>query len=399
MITDYSLPVKSKWLGLFLLCLPQICLAANAFNVVFNEIAWMGTISSANNEWLELYNNTDTDIDMNGWKIIADDNTPNIALNGIIPGRSFYLLERTDDQTIPEIAANQIYAGALENNGENLKLIDQNNNLIDKVVAADGWPAGDNSTKQTMARKDAMTNGETPSAWQTSQNPGGTPGKENTSAPTNPSTLQTTLPATTSPEIVFNELLPSPAGPDETEEWIELFNQNGFSVILEHWQITDFFGKTKKYSFPDKTTINGLGYLVVARPESGITLNNQEDKLSLIDETGRVIDTAQYLTAPRNQSFSRFGKEWQWTTIITPGDVNQKDNPKETNSISAISVNATAAKGISQDLTAEITKHNTQEPLRRDSLSPTLIVALAIFVASICGASILVLFQEKTPLT
>jgi hypothetical protein len=391
-----------------------MCLAANAFDVVFNEIAWMGTISSANNEWLELYNSTDATIPLDNWGIAAQDGTPKIVLRGEIPGHGFYLLERTDDNTLPDITAQQIYTGALENTGETLFLLDTSNKLIDRAGLDSGWLAGDNSTKQTMVRKDAIINGETPLAWQTSQSPGGTPGKENTnlysptvtaspaiaspspltSAPTNPPTPQITLPATTSSGVVFNELLPSPAGPDETEEWIELFNQNSFSVSLSHWQITDFFGKTKKYSFPDGTTINGLGYLVVARPESGITLNNQEDKLSLIDETGRVIDIAQYLTAPRNQSFSRFGGEWQWTMIITPGDVNQKDNSKET---SSITVNVTATKDIDQNLTAEITKQNVQEPLKRDSLSPTLIVALAIFVASICGASILVLFQEKTP--
>ncbi len=377
-----------------MLCLPQICLAVSAFDVVFNEIAWMGTPNSANNEWLELYNNTDTAISVDNWRFEAQDGVPKIVLKGEIPAHGFYLLERTDDNTLPDIAAQQIYTSALENTGETLFLLDASNKLIDRAGLDSGWLAGDNSTKQTMARKDTMINGEIPLAWQNSQNPGGTPGKENASASTNPSTPQTTLPVTTSSGVVFNELLPSPAGPDETEEWIELFNQNSFSVSLSHWQITDFSGKTKKYSFPDKTTINGLGYLVVARPESGITLNNQEDKLSLIDETGRVIDTAQYLTAPRNQSFSRFGGEWQWTTIITPGDVNQKDNSKET---SSIAVNAAATKGINQDLTAEITKHNAQEPLRRDSLSPTLIIALAIFVASICGASILVLFQEKMP--
>src|SRR4030042_7178446 len=34
--------------------------------------------------------------------------------------------------------------------------------------------------------------------------------------------------------IIFNEILPSPEGPDETEEWVEIFNKNDFEVYLEH---------------------------------------------------------------------------------------------------------------------------------------------------------------------
>lgn len=35
---------------------PFKCFAINSSDVVINEIAWMGTIASANDEWLELYN-------------------------------------------------------------------------------------------------------------------------------------------------------------------------------------------------------------------------------------------------------------------------------------------------------------------------------------------------------
>ena len=30
--------------------------AANSLDVVINEVAWMGTVNSANDEWIELYN-------------------------------------------------------------------------------------------------------------------------------------------------------------------------------------------------------------------------------------------------------------------------------------------------------------------------------------------------------
>ena len=44
----------------------------------------------------------------------------NISLEGTISAHGFFLLERTDDATVANIDADQIYAGGLNNNGENL---------------------------------------------------------------------------------------------------------------------------------------------------------------------------------------------------------------------------------------------------------------------------------------
>ena len=117
-------------------------------SIRFNEIAWMGTTTSANNEWIELYNATDAPIDVTGWTIKALDGSPNITLKGTIPAHRFFMLERTDDESAPTLA-DQIYTGSLNNDGERLQLFDANNALIDEIS---GWTAGDNETKITMAR-------------------------------------------------------------------------------------------------------------------------------------------------------------------------------------------------------------------------------------------------------
>lgn len=147
--------------------LPSIGKAA----VVINEIAWMGTENSANDEWIELYSDEETDL--SGWIIEAADGSPIINLEGNISSNSYFLLERTDDQTVPEIAADQLYTGALGNSGENLKLKNSNNDIIDEVNCDEEWFAGNNSTKQTMEK---ISNG-----WQSSLNSGGTPGSQNSS--------------------------------------------------------------------------------------------------------------------------------------------------------------------------------------------------------------------------
>jgi PKD repeat protein len=141
--------------------------------VVINEIAWMGTDVSSADEWLELYNNTGGEIDLTGWTLKAVDGTPEITLSGTIAAHGYFLLERTDDQSVPDVAADQIYTGALGNSGENLELRDGENNLIDSIDCSEDWLAGNNDTKQTMEKTD--------SEWQVSLDAGGTPKAQNSS--------------------------------------------------------------------------------------------------------------------------------------------------------------------------------------------------------------------------
>jgi hypothetical protein len=126
-------------------------------DVVISEVAWMGTQASANDEWIELYNNTSQDISLAWWRLEAADGTPSIVLSGTIPAHGFFLLERTDDNTVSDIVADQIYTGALSNSGESLILKDPAGNVIDTANGDGGpWPAGNDSDRTTMERVDLL---------------------------------------------------------------------------------------------------------------------------------------------------------------------------------------------------------------------------------------------------
>lgn len=122
-------------------------------SVVINEIAWMGTTVSANDEWIELYNDSSDTVSIAGWKLAAVDGTPTIVLSGSIAAGGYFLLERTDDDTVPGIDADQIFSGAIGNTGEHFKLTDAAGTVIDEVNQIGAWTAGDNSNKYTMQRK------------------------------------------------------------------------------------------------------------------------------------------------------------------------------------------------------------------------------------------------------
>ncbi len=158
---------------------PGKTLGAGYLDVAINEIAWMGTETSPNDEWIELYNNSLFPIDMNGWKMISNDKTPNIVLKNKIPSKGFFILERTDDTTLPNIKADLIYKGSLNNNGEYLRLIDASGKIIDEIDCSEKWFFGDNEVKKTMERKNTLINGNDLTNWHTSKSSGGTPKNEN----------------------------------------------------------------------------------------------------------------------------------------------------------------------------------------------------------------------------
>lgn len=318
--------------------------AEKPLSVVVNEIAWAGTPVSYNDEWIELHNNTDSKINLSNWRLAAQDGTPEIILTGVILANGFYLLERTDDETVPGIAADQIYTGALGNDGETLNLYDNSGNLIDTVNCSAGWFAGDNSTKQTMERVNPEFSGNETSNWQNSQNPGGTPKAQNSTPLAAELEFQ---PEPTTPPvkevypggILINEILPSPTGPDETEEWIEIFNQNNFGVNLTNWKITDTIGGKTTYTFPEGTEISSQVFLLLVRPTTKITLNNDGDGLSLIRPDGEIVETINYPKAPRGQSFNRSDKEWSWSVTLTP---------RATNILSPVETSKIAEEGLEQ---------------------------------------------------
>lgn len=317
--------------------------------VIINEIAWMGTKNSASDEWIELY--SDQEISLSGWTLEAEDGTPSIDLEGGIQTNGYFLLERTNDESVPDITADQIYTGALSNSGEYLKLKDSNNNTIEEINCSGGWFAGDNSTKQTMERMS--------SSWQISLNPEGTPRalnsgseklEEESQKPEDPEeepgnklnqlTEEPDLPDGKTDEspiaddenniVVFiSEFLPSPAGKDADQEWIEIYNDSDQVVDISGWQLDDEEKGSKPFVFPEDTLINSKSYSVFSRQVTSIALNNDGDEVRLLLPDGSVFQEITYEKAPEGQSSTRTPEGFIWSTP-TPGlpNIIEQESPQ-----------------------------------------------------------------------
>ena len=332
-----------KIIILFSLIPFSIKASVEPLNIVINEIAWMGTKANSSDEWIELYNNTNQDINLEDWALYEGE-TLIESLTNIIKANSYYLIERTDDSTIQNIAASQepsSWGGyGLNNNGEHLKLLNQESIIIDEVNCSEGWFAGKgDSLHKTMERVNFQEIGSSLNNWQTNSsnerialdsqnNPiNGTPNAKNSIVIINQKEE-----ITYSSNIIINEILPSPEGADSENEWIELKNQGNQKVSLFNWSVRDKKGTINTYVFPEETIIESQGFLVLIRPITNITLNNSEDGLELIQPDQNIIDSVDYINASIGESYNYINSEWTWSDQPSPNSLNlPKKEIKEEN--------------------------------------------------------------------
>lgn len=110
--------------------------------VIISEVAWSGTAATPAREWIELYNASDSAVDLTGWQLSSEVETIAV-LNGAIEARSFYLLERLDDLTVSDIPADAIFSARLADDGQTLTLWDDGANVVDTANSSGlAWPAG-----------------------------------------------------------------------------------------------------------------------------------------------------------------------------------------------------------------------------------------------------------------
>ncbi len=150
-------------------------------DVVINEVAWAGTSQfTSEDEYIELYNNTNQDIELfsttniqKRWKlkIAGQEININKINNSTIPAHGYYLLENPDNRTVNEIDGDLIYSGSLSNSGTRLELFDSQNNLVDELNSSAGWFAGSATTYSSMEKINSTLSGNLSNNWQTNQGP------------------------------------------------------------------------------------------------------------------------------------------------------------------------------------------------------------------------------------
>ncbi len=276
--------------------------------IVFSEVFYDTPGTDADEEWIELYNNSPVTIDVGGWKII-DNNGAGASYT--IPGGTAIAAG-----TFLTIAADSIgftnlygynadvygYLPALNNDGEALILKDKSGNTKDEVGweggATAGLPVGwgsstepSASTGYTVVRTDPMVDTDTYADWSTDPD-NGFPQTQVLSDPDQH-------------KVVFSEIFYDTPGYDSEEEWIELYNNTAVGLDIGGWTITDNNGLGSTYTIPSDTVIAPYTHLTIATDNTGFNalygydadlsgsipaLNNDGDTLILKDDESRIKD-------------------------------------------------------------------------------------------------------------
>jgi len=302
--------------------------------IIINEVAWMGTASDHEAEWIELWNPNSVAINLNGWKIKTIDGVPaDIILNGSIPANGFYLIAHNTSFQLLKIDLLASFDLEIED-GESLQLIDASNVIIDTVNPDGGkWPAGvkcSNSgsatpvpnTCATMERD--LSKGFGDAHWYTfadnkptvldggGQLIRGTPGYANwaisvtatptkapvTSTPTRKPGIIIPTPTAT---VVINEFLPR-AGfdwnqdgkVDVFDEFIEIANLGPVDVNLSGWKLDDAAGQgSNPYTLPAKILKPGERIVFYAS-QTNVLLSDGGDTVRLLNPNNVIKDARSY---------------------------------------------------------------------------------------------------------
>lgn len=270
--------------------------------IIFNEIAWSGSETSANDEWIELKNISDASIDLKGWQIL--DKTEQIKIvfdeNQILLPQNFYLLERTDDNSAPGVSADFIYNGTLNDDEEELYLFNENCVPEDEIIATPGWFAGDKVKKKSMERGADLN-------WHTycggfQGEILGTPKNQNSFCFSNPAGVGSNpnIPLVLEekfPKILITEI--QIEGKESFFDFIEIYNPNAFSVNISNFQLKKKSSSGAEYSirvFPEGSVILAKDYF--------LWINSDYASFSQI-----LVDVSSAQTLAKDNSIALFDKK------------------------------------------------------------------------------------------
>jgi hypothetical protein len=313
----------------------------NNFNdIVINEI--MYTPAPDQEEWVELYNKTDSPINLKKWTLSDNSSHTEITLQDkFLPEGGFLilckdtLLENYYDAPIEII---QMKLPTLNNSGDIIRIADSLNSTIDSLGYSPDWGGSkEGKSLERISVDDASTDS---SNWMTSlSKSGATPGNINS---------VTNLKGYEKNSLIINEIMFDPSA--NNSEFVELLNISNSPVDIGGWKLIKSENSFQNIS-DESFIIPGSGYFVFAADsiifenypwlknssynianQSSLGLSSSEGKLIVKDVKGNTIDSVYYssnwhnknILNTKNKSLERINplidsnNPGNWYTAVNP---------------------------------------------------------------------------------
>ncbi len=335
--------------------------------------------TASGEEFVEIYNNTDSDINLadpvNSWKIQYFSSTKvtqtgfswdatspsgSISLTGTVAAHDYYLLSSSNGGVAYTPGSNdpdQSYSSShFADTAGGVRLVSVNGTTVsehDHIGWSNGIPLlpglmvtppaggslqrpvdsqGSYTDSQNLLLPFVPMNGITPKAmWQQpahddeSDNPApdsSTTDQDQIDNPTDVSNNQITSATPTTLQIT--ELLPNPASPatDTNDEFVEIYNYGDEPIDLHGFTIQTGSNYSYSYTIPDET-LEPHSYKTFTSGDTPLTLANSGGRARLLDPAGITLsETTAYSDAPEGEAWALFNDIWQWTTTPTPAAAN-----------------------------------------------------------------------------
>ncbi len=317
-------------------------------DIVINEVM-LGQEGFTKNEFVELYNATDENIDLEGWNLkkMTKSGTKSNLLSkskfrGIIKKGGYFVIAHPNYKSISVVDA--IYSGSSYSISKNNAVV-----LLDddqREIAALCWGIcgyecpGEKYDDNSRDGMSISRTSEENNSYAVSRIP--TPGEQNQFPPKEKY----------SKLIIFNEVLPNPQGTDKNNEWVEFKNLDSEEIDLSGWIIENGSGKRltikRAISSSDKL-------LVVSVENTSLSVRNNNEQLLLLDPNEEIVDRVVINGyAKSGLSYNRTSQgTWKWSRFLTPGEKNRMNNPPK--------IRITKSKKIYKDIYAEFDASKTND--------------------------------------
>lgn len=256
-------------------------------------------------EWVELYNDGDSMVNLLGWSIddIAEGGSSPQSLTSSISEHGYIAIDLTKSM--------------LNNTGDSVRLIQPDGSVLEIFIYDHAeqflsWSRASIDSILFCIQSPTKGGANTPCAPTTTPTPTVTitptplpaptitPKPTSTLTPTPTPSITPTPTVTTPSSIHLSEIFPHP--PSGQNEWLELYNSSGSTVLLRNWQIDD---QVNSGSSPRTISldIGAFGYAVVEFTSS--LMNNDGDTVRLINPTGTVVETFTYSDSAESHSWAK----------------------------------------------------------------------------------------------
>lgn len=288
-------------------------------------------------DWMELYNGTGTDLDMEG--VMITDRTDRITFPfpayTLKAGSRVIVFASDSYQLDPSKPFHGKFK--ISSAGAHLYLYDPNMNLIDEVTVP--TMTANSSYILSSIDENGSRHYETTAFY--------SPGFENSEQGFDQYRAAN---VTETGVLVINEICPDPKVgiPDEDGEivdWVELKNNTAQSISLSKYYLSDKENKPRKWRFPEGAVIPAHSYYLIycsgknklqqnGVPHTGFSISAERETIVLSDSYGRLVDRVHMESIPEDYSYGRNADgTWEQFALSTPGQSNDVNGEAETDDL------------------------------------------------------------------